>query len=542
MKKRLYSILLVMAMMLSLLVSPGVNVAAATSTASATAGLNVSKKVVVMGTTYQFTLKNVDSSKVKSTSWKANRTSIAKVDQSGLVTPVKAGTTTIKCTVNYTNGNTATYSAKVTVKNHVKATSVKITGATVNSEGYIVMHPGEKITLKASVTPQSANDTAFFYSVDGTVATAGSTTGVIRAKKNGITMVTVKMALTSAKAKSSTVTANVFIKVEDKPAPTATPVPTEVPASENPYVTSAKITGANELTINFSESVMRSTIISDGSINPKSVVIGAANDAHDIGVIKASLANSRKSLVITTSGVFNGTYSVTVSSNVKNDSGKTVNNYGEILTANYAIQEISLPSPVSANQNSENKSQIDVVFENKLDKLTAEDPANYIISNLGAVPEKAEIVKESVNSTTVALTFREGTFTATSADYELVIQQVKGYDGSYAAIKNGKITFTATENELPKLTTENLVIGDGFITATFNESVTGTCMVTVTDVYNSNQVYSATGSAAGNVLTIGCGNLGSSRCAIVKFTDISITDMNGNKADLSLENSYAATR
>ena len=142
----------------------------------------------------------------------------------------------------------------------------------------------------------------------------------------------------------------------------------------------------------------------------------------------------------------------------------------------------------------------------------------------------------------MALTFREGTFTATSADYELVIQQVKGYDGSYAAIKNGKITFTATENELPKLTTENLVIGDGFITATFNESVTGTCMVTVTDVYNSNQVYSATGSAAGNVLTIGCGNLGSSRCAIVKFTDISITDMNGNKADLSLENSYAATR
>ena len=127
--------LLVMAMVLSLLVSPGVNVAAATSTASATAGLNVSKKVVVMGNTYQFTLKNVDSSKVKSTSWKANRTSIAKVDQSGLVTPVKAGTTTIKCTVNYTNGNTATYSAKVTVKNHVKATSVKITGATVNSEG-----------------------------------------------------------------------------------------------------------------------------------------------------------------------------------------------------------------------------------------------------------------------------------------------------------------------------------------------------------------------------------------------------------------------
>lgn len=58
---------------------------------------------------------NLDTKKVSKQTWTANRKTIAKVSQDGLVTPVAVGSTTIKCTITYKDGTQKVVSCVVTV-------------------------------------------------------------------------------------------------------------------------------------------------------------------------------------------------------------------------------------------------------------------------------------------------------------------------------------------------------------------------------------------------------------------------------------------
>lgn len=100
----------------------------------------------------------------KTCSWSSSNPNIAKVDETGKVTAIKKGETTI--TVTTLDGN-KTASCHVTVEaKYIAATNIKL------SDTSISLHAGESYKVTAEVTPQDATDkTITWSSSDETIAT-----------------------------------------------------------------------------------------------------------------------------------------------------------------------------------------------------------------------------------------------------------------------------------------------------------------------------------------------------------------------------------
>jgi len=181
------------------------------SAQTAKAKLSATKATVVIGSTLTLTVKNLDESQVSAIKWKSNRTSIAKVDQKGVVTPVKVGTTTIKCTITYKDKTKQTLSCTVTVKKRVKATGITIN----NAKKAASIKVGERVTLKATLSPANTTDQIYWFSSNKAVATVGLTSGKVTAKKEGTVIITAKAGLDKkgATAKTNKVVTEIKIKV-----------------------------------------------------------------------------------------------------------------------------------------------------------------------------------------------------------------------------------------------------------------------------------------------------------------------------------------
>ena len=118
----------------------------------------------------------------KAVSWKSSDTGVATVDNSGKVTAVKAGSTTI--TVTTTDGSkTATCSVTITSK------TVNVTGVTLDKTE-IEMTEGAEETLKATITPADATNKDVTWSTsDSNIA--GVSDGKVTAVKEGEATITV---------------------------------------------------------------------------------------------------------------------------------------------------------------------------------------------------------------------------------------------------------------------------------------------------------------------------------------------------------------
>ena len=108
----------------------------------------------------------------KNVTWTTADASIAKVSQTGVITGVKEGTTTITVTTK-DGGHTATVNVTVTAP-------VAVDGVTIS--GPKEVEQGKAITLQANITPATADDkTVSWTSSDKSIATvtsAGKVTGV----------------------------------------------------------------------------------------------------------------------------------------------------------------------------------------------------------------------------------------------------------------------------------------------------------------------------------------------------------------------------
>ncbi len=116
----------------------------------------------------------------KTVKWTSSNTKIATVTSSGTVKPVGKGTATITATSE--NGLKAT--CKVTV--YMKATGVELN----KSEASV--YAGEKITLKASVLPDDANEQSVVWSSSDSDIAKVSSKGVVTGVKSGAAIITVK--------------------------------------------------------------------------------------------------------------------------------------------------------------------------------------------------------------------------------------------------------------------------------------------------------------------------------------------------------------
>lgn len=312
---------------------------------AASPALNATSKKVYLGTTFQLELKNVDEDAVKSVNWRINRSSICKIDQTGLLTPVKYGTTTAYCDVTFKDGTATTLKCTVYVRERVEATSVTITNKTQTGLSYRTLYVGKTITIKKNVTPSSGvTDTAYYVSSDESIATV-STKGVIKAVAPGVVSVEVRYgsSKTDAMRADNPAVDTILVHVMEKPVPTSTPTPTPtmtptptltptpVPVVV-PEVTKVSMVGSQEIQITFSEAVSKSSIISEGQLVSGTVLLGKDSQANDYGTIEPTLSKDGKTLTLGLSGVLNGVYSIVVSDKVKTETGKSFAQYAEIAT------------------------------------------------------------------------------------------------------------------------------------------------------------------------------------------------------------------
>lgn len=161
--------------------------------------LNKTSVSIYIGKTY--TLKptispsNATNKKVK---WTTSNSSVATVSSSGKITAKKAGTATITCKAADGSGQKAT--CKVTVKNPVKVTKVKLNYSSKS------IYVGKTYTLKATVSPSNATDKSLKWTTSNSSVATVNSSGKVTAKKPGTATITCKAADGSGKKATCKIT------------------------------------------------------------------------------------------------------------------------------------------------------------------------------------------------------------------------------------------------------------------------------------------------------------------------------------------------
>lgn len=166
-------------------------------------GVSLNKTSLSLGTERKASLKAIvapENATEQTVTWKSSDTSVATVDQKGVVTGVKKGTAKITATTK-----DGSYKATCTVTVYRSVKSIKLDIEETD------LPKGEKISLKTTVSPANAdNKTLVWSSSDTSVATVSST-GVVKAKRKGTAVITAK---TQDSGASVSCTVNVVILAE----------------------------------------------------------------------------------------------------------------------------------------------------------------------------------------------------------------------------------------------------------------------------------------------------------------------------------------
>lgn len=151
------------------------------------------------GTTTLVATVSPENAYYKSLTWESSDTSVVTVDENGNVTAIKAGNATV--TVKTENGE-FTASATITVSNDV----VAVTGVKLNKSS-LTLSPNESSTLTATIAPSNASNKGVTWTSSNTSVATVSSTGMVTAKKDGTTVITV-----TSKDGSFTAKCNVTVK------------------------------------------------------------------------------------------------------------------------------------------------------------------------------------------------------------------------------------------------------------------------------------------------------------------------------------------
>lgn len=147
--------------------------------------LNMTNKTLYVNETLQLTatiIPNVASN--KSVSWTSSDSSVATVDNNGLVTAIATGTAVIKVTT--TDGSNLSASCNVTVRQLATSITLDETEATI--------YTGNTLQLTATVLPSTTSNPSVNWSSSNTSVATVSSTGLVTAKSTGEAVITAKTA------------------------------------------------------------------------------------------------------------------------------------------------------------------------------------------------------------------------------------------------------------------------------------------------------------------------------------------------------------
>ena len=134
---------------------------------------------------------------IRSVSWSSSNSSVATVSDSGVVKGVKGGSAKITCKAN--DGSGVSNSVTITVVAPSKVTGISISGPSS-------VKVGEKITLRASVTPADAAIRSVSWSSSNSSVATVSDSGVVKGVKGGSAKITCKANDGSGVSNSVTIT------------------------------------------------------------------------------------------------------------------------------------------------------------------------------------------------------------------------------------------------------------------------------------------------------------------------------------------------
>lgn len=227
------------------------------------------------------------------------------------------------------------------------------------------------------------------------------------------------------------------------------------------------------------------TIFSDnnGNIVQKQLVFTASTQANTV------------TLTINGTGLADGVYNTTVPENLVMDS-----NYNRSMAENIQISKSAygteLPGATSAVQAG---GFIMINFPTKLDKTSAENPANYIIPGATAgVVETATLTANENNMAVVTLKLRPGTINA-SVNYPLTITGIKGFSG---APVETKVIYVALADNTPPTMLSASKGSSSAITILFSEPILSTVAYFNVTSANLGNLGILPATVNGNVATI----------------------------------------
>ncbi|MCI5500380.1 MAG: Ig-like domain-containing protein, partial [Lachnospiraceae bacterium] len=375
------------------------------------------------------TLKlTVGGKKVKAT-FKSSNTKLLTVGKTtGKVTAKKNGTATVTATYKK-----KAYKCKITVKTY--ATSVSVNAKTLK------LKEGKTATIKTTVKPSTAsNKKVSFTSNNKSVATVSSK-GKVTAKKAGTAKITVKALGAKKGVKAATVT----VKVEKAtPAPTETPLVTESPVpTETPSV-------ATEGTITISSNISGVGI---------KVVSGTAVYA----------AGTAEGTSFTTAKLPNGTYEVVVSKAGYDDVVVPVVVNGDVaVTAELKNVSLAVSSVKAINAK-----QIEVKFNNTMDRASVENEDNYKINPLNTkddfpLRENIEVITLQDDAQTAIITLKQPM--TNGYEYEVTAyKEIKSAAGKNLTEKS--VTKVVSNDSTRPTTTSIKTLAPNLLQVTFSEPV-----------------------------------------------------------------------
>ena len=190
-------------------------------------------KTVAIGGTYALTVQGVTDKKA-TYAWSSADTEIAKVSKEGVVTGVSKGSTVVKCKITLSDKSTKTLSCDVTVQEQKAATAVEISNAKLGTINAHTIKVGESYDFNRTIFPSNSTDKTYWYVLDEEYAKVDSS-GVVTAKKEGMTILVARSGIDRIDAESLTNTVIDYVILNlvasSTAKPTATPKPTAKPTA-----------------------------------------------------------------------------------------------------------------------------------------------------------------------------------------------------------------------------------------------------------------------------------------------------------------------